>query len=56
MHNPSYDTLYGFSDAELVRSGLKTGPRIFSTGTIIYGAGSFSAFFSKKKKKKNTKS
>lgn len=38
MHNPSYDTLYGFADAELVRSGLKIGPRIFLTGTIVYGA------------------
>lgn len=39
MHNPSYDTVYGFTDAELVRAGLKLGPRIFLTGTIIYGAG-----------------
>ena len=38
MHNPSYDTVYGFADAELVRAGLKLGPRIFSTGTILYGA------------------
>jgi len=45
MHNPSYDTVYGFSDAELVRSGLKLGPRIFLTGTIVYGAGWFPSFF-----------
>lgn len=38
MHNPSYDTVYGFSDLELVRSGLKIGPRLFLTGKIVYGA------------------
>lgn len=39
MHNPSSDTLSVFADAELVRAGKKVGPRIFSTGVVIYGAG-----------------
>lgn len=39
VHNPSADTVAVFSDAELVKSGKKLGPRIFSTGTILYGAG-----------------
>lgn len=38
MHNPSYDTLQGFTEQELVRSGRLLAPRIFTTGTIIYGA------------------
>jgi imidazolonepropionase-like amidohydrolase len=37
-HDPSNDTATVFSNAELVRSGAKLGPRIFSTGTILYGA------------------
>ena len=45
VHNPSYDTIYGFTDAELVRSGKKIGPRIFLTGTILYGASKISFFF-----------
>lgn len=39
LHNPSADTAAVFSDAELVQSGKKIGPRIFSTGTVIYGGG-----------------
>eukprot|EP00026_Physarum_polycephalum_P003102 Phypoly_transcript_03111.p1 GENE.Phypoly_transcript_03111~~Phypoly_transcript_03111.p1 ORF type:complete len:824 (+),score=125.62 Phypoly_transcript_03111:125-2473(+) len=39
LHNPSADTLYVFQDAELIRAGKKVGPRIFSTGTPIYGNG-----------------
>lgn len=39
LHNPSADTASIFTDAELIKSGKKIGPRIFSTGTIIYGAG-----------------
>ena len=27
-----------FTNAELVRAGAKLGPRVFSTGTILYGA------------------
>ncbi len=37
-HDPSNDTETVFSNAELVRAGMKLGPRIFSTGTILYGA------------------
>src|SRR5690625_7458397 len=33
-----------FSQAEMIRSGVTTGPRIFSTGRILYGAeGDFKA-------------
>ena len=37
-HDPSNDTVTVFTNAELVRAGLKLGPRLFSTGTILYGA------------------
>src|SRR4051812_12299760 len=37
-HDPSNDTETVFSNAELIRAGLKPGPRLFSTGTILYGA------------------
>jgi imidazolonepropionase-like amidohydrolase/Tol biopolymer transport system component len=37
-HDPSNDTETVFTNAELVRAGMKLGPRIFSTGTILYGA------------------
>ncbi len=37
-HDPSNDTATVFSNAELIRSGAKLGPRLFSTGTILYGA------------------
>lgn len=37
-HDPSNDTETVFSNSELVRAGLKLGPRLFSTGTILYGA------------------
>jgi imidazolonepropionase-like amidohydrolase/Tol biopolymer transport system component len=37
-HDPSNDTETVFSNAELVRAGMKLGPRVFSTGTILYGA------------------
>ncbi|MEO6350820.1 MAG: amidohydrolase family protein, partial [Candidatus Limnocylindrales bacterium] len=37
-HDPSNDTETVFTNAELVRSGMKLGPRVFSTGTILYGA------------------
>ncbi|MBX3691589.1 amidohydrolase family protein [Dokdonella sp.] len=43
-HDPSATTETVFSQAELVRSGAMVGPRIFSTGTILYGAdGDFKA-------------
>lgn len=37
-HDPSNDTVTVFTNAELVRAGLKLGPRLFSTGTVLYGA------------------
>ena len=37
-HDPSNDSETVFTNAELVRSGRKLGPRLFSTGTILYGA------------------
>ena len=37
-HDPSNDTETVFSNAELIRAGTKLGPRVFSTGTILYGA------------------
>jgi imidazolonepropionase-like amidohydrolase/Tol biopolymer transport system component len=44
VHDPSNDSLEIFSSAELVKAGEAVGPRIFSTGTILYGAeGSFKA-------------
>ncbi|HXI04035.1 MAG TPA: amidohydrolase family protein [Candidatus Saccharimonadales bacterium] len=38
IHDPSNDTSEVFSAAEMQRAGLIVGPRIFSTGTILYGA------------------
>ena len=38
IHDPSNDTATIFAAAEMVREGMLTGPRIFSTGTILYGA------------------
>ena len=38
IHDPSNDTATIFSVAEMQRSGIVAGPRIFSTGTILYGA------------------
>ncbi|HEX6976314.1 MAG TPA: amidohydrolase family protein [Vicinamibacterales bacterium] len=37
-HDPSNDTETVFTNAELIRSGAKIGPRLYSTGTILYGA------------------
>ena len=37
-HDPSASTQEGFSQAEMVETGLTPGPRIFSTGFILYGA------------------
>ncbi len=43
-HDPSATTELVFSQAELVKSGAMVGPRIYSTGTILYGAdGDFKA-------------
>jgi imidazolonepropionase-like amidohydrolase len=38
IHDPSNDNTEIFSSSELARAGLITAPRIFSTGTILYGA------------------
>ncbi len=38
VHDPSSGTEQVFTNAEIVRAGEMIGPRIFSTGTILYGA------------------
>ncbi|HEX4909813.1 MAG TPA: amidohydrolase family protein, partial [Permianibacter sp.] len=38
IHDPSNDTSEIFTQAEMQRAGHIVGPRIFSTGTILYGA------------------
>lgn len=38
IHDPSNDTTEVFSAAELQRAGKIVAPRIYSTGTILYGA------------------
>ena len=38
VHDPSSNTEMIFSQAEMIRSGNMIGPRIFSTGRILYGA------------------
>lgn len=38
LHDPSNDSASIFAHAEMQRAGIVTGPRIFSTGTILYGA------------------
>jgi Tol biopolymer transport system component/imidazolonepropionase-like amidohydrolase len=44
MHDPSASTDYVFSNSEMIKNGLMVGPRVYSTGTILYGAeGSFKA-------------
>ncbi len=43
-HDPSSNTEMTFSQSEMVKAGRMVGPRIFSTGTILYGAdGDFKA-------------
>jgi imidazolonepropionase-like amidohydrolase/Tol biopolymer transport system component len=43
-HDPSSNSETVFSNSEMIRAGLLTGPRLYSTGTILYGAeGSFKA-------------
>jgi len=43
-HDPSTNTEMVFSQAEMVRAGHMVGPRIYSTGTVLYGAdGDFKA-------------
>ncbi|MCW3121008.1 MAG: amidohydrolase [Flavipsychrobacter sp.] len=44
MHDPSANSEMVFSQSEMVKAGVMVGPRIFSTGTILYGAeGDFKA-------------
>lgn len=44
MHDPSATTEFVFSEAELLKAGKMIGPRVFSTGTVLYGAdGDFKA-------------
>ena len=38
MHDPSSNTDMIFSMSEMIKAGVLTGPRIYSTGTILYGA------------------
>lgn len=43
-HDPSSNSEITFAQSEMVKAGVLTGPRIFSTGTILYGAdGDFKA-------------
>ncbi|MCC8407313.1 amidohydrolase family protein [Mucilaginibacter sp. UR6-1] len=43
-HDPSSNTEMVFSQNEMLRAGLMVGPRVYSTGTILYGAdGDFKA-------------
>ncbi len=37
-HDPSANTEMVFSQSEMLRSGRMVGPRVYSTGTILYGA------------------
>ena len=44
MHDPSANSEMVFGQSELVKAGQMVGPRVFSTGTILYGAdGDFKA-------------
>jgi Tol biopolymer transport system component/imidazolonepropionase-like amidohydrolase len=43
-HDPSNDTEEVFASSELLKAGMMVGPRLYSTGTILYGAeGSYKA-------------
>ncbi len=43
-HDPSSNSEMAFSQSEMVKSGAMVGPRIYTTGTILYGAdGDFKA-------------
>ncbi|MEO7522461.1 MAG: amidohydrolase family protein, partial [Ferruginibacter sp.] len=44
IHDPSANSEFVFAESELVKAGKVVGPRVFSTGTILYGAdGDFKA-------------
>ena len=38
MHDPSANTEGVFYNSEMMKAGLMVGPRLYSTGTILYGA------------------
>ena len=38
IHNPSADTAQIFTQSEMQRAGIIIAPRLYSTGTILYGA------------------
>lgn len=38
VHDPSNDLEMVFANSEMIRAGMKLGPRLYSTGTILYGA------------------
>ncbi len=38
MHDPSVNSEMAFSNSEMLKAGRMVGPRLFSTGTILYGA------------------
>jgi len=43
-HDPSNDTEEVFASSEMIKAGMIVGPRLYSTGTILYGAeGNFKA-------------
>ncbi|KAI0329892.1 hypothetical protein GY45DRAFT_1324512 [Cubamyces sp. BRFM 1775] len=42
LHNPSADTVLAFAERFRMERGQLVGPRIYQTGTIIYGAGASS--------------
>lgn len=43
-HDPSSNSEMVFTQSEMIKAGYMTGPRLFSTGTILYGAeGDFKA-------------
>jgi imidazolonepropionase-like amidohydrolase/Tol biopolymer transport system component len=44
MHDPSANSEMVFGNSEMIRAGHMVGPRVFSTGTVLYGAdGDFKA-------------
>jgi len=43
VHDPSASTYAVFTQSEMVEAGITTGPRVFSTGWILYGADIFNA-------------
>lgn len=44
MHDPSANSEMVFAQSEMIKAGKMVGPRVFSTGTVLYGAdGDFKA-------------